>query len=74
MPLALEPSPGRLSSDAGLLPIPNANAVLQRETDGLLAEALGGCARARRAARQGDLPRAALPSRLFTIFSYQAGT
>jgi hypothetical protein len=52
----------------------SANAVLQRETEGLLAEAVAAYERERQAARQQDPPRAAVPSRLFTGFGYQAGT
>jgi hypothetical protein len=44
------------------------NAVLQRETEGLLAEAVAGYEWERRAARQHDPPRPAVPSRLFTGF------
>jgi hypothetical protein len=50
------------------------NAVLQRETEGLLAEALSAYEQERQAARQQHLPRPAVPSRLFTGFWYQAGT
>ena len=50
------------------------NAVLQRETEGLLAEAVAGYERERLAARQQEPPRPAVPSRLFTGFWYQAGT
>jgi hypothetical protein len=52
----------------------SSNAVLQRETEGLLAEAVAGYERERQAARGQDQPRAAVPSRLFTGFWYQAGT
>jgi hypothetical protein len=51
-----------------------ANAVLQRETEGLLAEAVAGYERERQAARQHDPPRPPVPSRLFAGFWYQAGT
>jgi hypothetical protein len=50
------------------------NAVLQGETEGLLAEAVAAYERERQAARQLDPPRPAVPSRLFTGFWYQAGT
>src|SRR5262245_31803971 len=50
------------------------NAVLQRETEGLLAEAVSAYERERQAARQQDPPRPAAPSRLFAGFWYQAGT
>jgi hypothetical protein len=52
----------------------SANAVLQRETESLLAEAVAGYERERQAARQQDPPRPPVPSRLFTGFWYQAGT
>jgi hypothetical protein len=52
----------------------SANAVLQRETEGLLAEAVAAYERERPAAQQQDPPRPAVPSRLFTGFWYQAGT
>jgi hypothetical protein len=52
----------------------SANAVLQRETEGLLAEAVTAYERERHAARQHDPPRPPAPSRLFTGFWYQAGT
>jgi hypothetical protein len=52
----------------------SANAVLQRETEGLLAEAVAGYERERQAARQQEPPRQPVPSRLFTGFWYQAGT
>src|SRR5262249_45522379 len=52
----------------------SANAVLLRQTEGLLAEAVAGYEQEREAARQHDPPRPAVPSRLFTGFSYQAGT
>jgi hypothetical protein len=50
------------------------NAALQRGTEGLLAEAVSAYEREQQAARQQDPPRPAVPSRLFTGFSYQAGT
>jgi hypothetical protein len=50
------------------------NAVLQRETEGLLAEAVAGYEREQQTARQEEPPRAPLPSRLFTGFWYQAAT
>jgi hypothetical protein len=50
------------------------NPVLQRETEGLLAEAVSAYERERQAARQQDPPRPPVPSRLFTGFWYQAGT
>jgi hypothetical protein len=50
------------------------NAVLQRETEGLLAEAVSAYEREQQAARQQDPPRPAVPSRVFTGFWYQAGT
>src|SRR5215470_1821076 len=52
----------------------SANAVLQRQTEGLLAEAVSAYERERQAARQQEPPRPPLPSRLFTGFWYQAGT
>jgi hypothetical protein len=52
----------------------SANAVLQRETEGLLAEAVAGYGRERQAARQQEPLRPPVPSRLFTGFWYQAGT
>jgi hypothetical protein len=52
----------------------SANAVLQRQTEGLLAQAVAAYERERRAARQQDPPRPPVPSRLFTGFWYQAGT
>jgi hypothetical protein len=60
----------RVFSTAGL----SADAVLQRETEGLLAEALARYKGERQAARQAEPPRPAVPSRLFTGFWYQAGT
>jgi hypothetical protein len=50
------------------------NAVLQRETEGLLAAAVAAYERERQAARHQEPPRPAVPSRLFTGFCYQAGT
>src|SRR5215471_20169029 len=50
-----------------------ANAVLQRETEGLLAEAVAAYERERQAARQQEPARPTVPSRLFTGFWYQAG-
>jgi hypothetical protein len=52
----------------------SANAVLQRQTEGLLAEAEAAYDRERQAARQQEPARPAVPSRLFTGFWYQAGT
>jgi hypothetical protein len=52
----------------------SSNAVVQRETEGLLAEAVASCERERQAARQRDPPRPPVPSRLFTGFWYQART
>jgi hypothetical protein len=52
----------------------SANAVLQRETEGLLAEAVAVYRRERQAARQQDPPRPPVPSRLFTGLWYQAET
>jgi Transposase DDE domain group 1 len=49
----------------------SANAVLQRQTEGLLAEAVAAYERKRQAARQPEPTRTALPSRLFTGFWYQ---
>jgi hypothetical protein len=51
----------------------SANAVLQRQTEGLLAEAVADYERERQAARQQEPPRPPVPSRLFTGFWYQAG-
>jgi Transposase DDE domain group 1 len=51
-----------------------ANAVLQRQTAGLLAEAVTAYQQERQAARQQEPPRVAVPSRLFTGWWYQAGT
>jgi hypothetical protein len=50
------------------------NAVLQRETEGLLAEAVAAYERERQAARQQEPARPPVPSRLFTGFWYPAGT
>jgi hypothetical protein len=50
------------------------NTVLQRETEGLLADAVAAYERERQAARQQDPPRPLVPSRLFTGFWYRAGT
>jgi hypothetical protein len=50
------------------------NGVLQRETEGLLAEAVAAYEQERQAARQQEPPRPPEPSRLFTGFWYQAGT
>jgi hypothetical protein len=50
------------------------NAVLQRQTEGLLAQAVTTYERDRQAARQQDPPRPPASSRLFTGFWYQAGT
>jgi hypothetical protein len=52
----------------------SANAVLQRETEDLLADAVSAHERERLAARRQVPPRPAPPSRLFTGFWYQAGT
>src|SRR5947209_3352799 len=52
----------------------SANAVLQRQTEGLLDEAVAAYERERQASRQHDPPHAPAPSRLFTGFWYQAGT
>src|SRR5262249_36750324 len=52
----------------------SANAVLQRQTEGLLAEAVAAYERERQAARQQEPARPAVPSRLFAGFWYQAGT
>jgi hypothetical protein len=51
-----------------------ANAVLQRESEGLLAEAVTAYQQERQAARQQEPPRVAVPSRLFMGWWYQAGT
>src|SRR5215467_10903602 len=50
------------------------NAVLLRQTEGLLAEAVAAYERERQAARQQEPPRPAVPSRMFAGFWYQAGT
>ena len=60
----------RVSYSFGL----STNAVLQRQTEGLLAEAVADYERERQAARHQDPPRPPVPSRLFTGFWYQAGT
>src|SRR5262249_48452179 len=52
----------------------SASAVLQRETEGLLAEAVAAYEQERQAARQQEPVRPAVPSRLFAGFWYQAGT
>ena len=52
----------------------SANAVLQRHTEELLAQAVAAYQQDRQAARQEEPPRAAVPSRLFTGWWYQAGT
>jgi hypothetical protein len=52
----------------------SANAVLQRQTEDLLAEAVTAYERQQQVARQQAPPRPALPSRLFTGFWYLAGT
>jgi Transposase DDE domain group 1 len=52
----------------------SANAVLQRHTEELLAQAVAAYAHDRRVGRQEEPPRAAVPSRLFTGWWYQAGT
>src|SRR5262249_15670806 len=51
----------------------SANTVLQRQTEGLLAEAGAGDRRERQAGRQQAPAWPAVPSRLFTGFWYQAG-
>ena len=51
-----------------------ANAVLQRETESLLAEAIATYERERHEAQQQEPAREVLPSRLFVGFWYQAGT
>jgi hypothetical protein len=51
----------------------SANAVLQRQTEGLLAEAVAAYEGERQAARQQEPARPAVPSRLFAGFWYQAG-
>src|SRR5262245_39121476 len=50
------------------------NAVLQRETEGLLSAAVAAYQQEWRAARQEEPPRPPVPSRWFTGFWYQAGT
>jgi hypothetical protein len=52
----------------------SANAVLQRATEGLLADAVAAYDVERQAAREQEPPRTPAPSRLFTGFWYQAGT
>src|SRR5262249_32534153 len=52
----------------------SANAVLHRQTEGLLAEAVAAYERDRQAARQEEPPRAAVPSRLFPGVWCGAGT
>src|SRR5262249_8086282 len=52
----------------------SANPVLQRETDGLLAEAGAAQDGERQGARRRVPRRPAVPSRLFAGFWYQAGT
>jgi hypothetical protein len=52
----------------------SSNAVLQRQTEDLLAEAVATYELERQAVRQHNPPRPELPSRLFTGFWYQAGT
>jgi hypothetical protein len=52
----------------------SANAVLQRETECLLADAVATYERERQEARQQGPARPAVPSRLFAGFWYQAGT
>jgi len=51
-----------------------ANVVLQRHTEDLLAQAVAAYQQERQAARQAEPARAAVPSRLFTGWWYQAGT
>ena len=51
-----------------------ANAVLQRHTDDLLAQAVTTYQQEQQTARQAEPPRSAVPSRLFTGWWYQAGT
>jgi hypothetical protein len=50
------------------------NAILQRETESLLAEPVAGYEWERQAARHQEPPRPPAPARLFTGFCYQAGT
>jgi hypothetical protein len=52
----------------------SANALSQRETESLLAEAVAAYERERQAARQQEPAQSAVPSRIFTGFWYQAGT
>src|SRR5262245_17790723 len=52
----------------------SANAVLQRETEGLLAEAVSAYEGEGQAARQQEAARPAVPLPLFMGFWYQAGT
>src|SRR5262249_2926434 len=52
----------------------SANAVLQRHTDELLAQAVAAYQQQQQVARQAEPPRLAQPSRLFTGWWYQAGT
>jgi hypothetical protein len=52
----------------------SANAVLKRQTEGLLNEAVAAYEREQQTARQQEPPRPAVQSRLFTGFWYQAGT
>ena len=51
-----------------------ANPALQRQTEGLLAQAVAAYEQERRAARAAEPPREPEPSRLFAGFWYQAGT
>ena len=51
-----------------------ANTVLQRHTEDLLTQAVAAYQQERQAARAEELPRTAVPSRLFTGWWYQAGT
>ena len=51
-----------------------ANAVLQRHSAALLAQAVAAYEQARQAGRQEEPPRVAEPSRLFTGWWYQAGS
>ena len=51
-----------------------ANAVVQRETESLLVEAVAAYERERLVARQQEPARRAVPARLFAGFWYQAGT
>jgi Transposase DDE domain group 1 len=52
----------------------SSNAVLRRQTEDLLAQAVATFEQHRQAARQAEPPRAAAPARLFASFWYQAGT